>query len=53
MSTDNTRNIVLGYSSKYDWIRLLDNPYKIVPTAMNIGIEKAKGDVITRIDAHA
>ncbi|MGM7552405.1 glycosyltransferase family 2 protein [Myroides odoratimimus] len=53
MSNDNTRNIVLDYNSKYPWIQLLDNPQKIVPTAMNIGINTAIGDIIVRIDAHA
>lgn len=53
MSNDNTRNIVLDYNSRYPWIQLLDNPQKIVPTAMNIGINTAIGDIIVRIDAHA
>lgn len=53
MSTDKTRSIVAKYSEQYPWIKLLDNPQKIVPTAMNIGIEAAKGNIIVRIDAHA
>lgn len=53
MSSDNTRAIVAKYASKYPFIKLLDNPYKIVPYAMNIGIESSKGDIIMRLDAHA
>lgn len=53
MSSDATRDIVFSYNQKYSWIQLLDNPEKIVPTAMNIGIQAAKGDIIVRIDAHA
>lgn len=53
MSKDKTREIVSEYSHKYPFIKLLDNPHKIVPFAMNIGIEAAKGDVIMRLDAHA
>lgn len=53
MSNDKTREIVNNYISKYPFIKLLDNPYKIVPHAMNIGIQNAKGDVIIRLDAHA
>lgn len=34
-------------------IRLLDNPKKIVPSALNIGIQESKGDIIVRIDGHA
>lgn len=53
MSTDKTREIVNRYKYEYPWIKLLDNPEKIVPTAMNIGIQNAVGDIIVRIDAHA
>lgn len=53
MSKDRTREIVAGYTAKYPFIRLIDNPDKIVPYAMNRGIDAAKGDVIMRLDAHA
>lgn len=53
MSKDNTRGIVSDYTSKYPFIRLIDNPDKIVPCAMNRGINAAKGDIIMRLDAHA
>lgn len=53
MSTDKTREIISGYSSKYPFIKVLNNPLRIVPPAMNIGICAAKGDVIIRLDAHA
>ena len=43
LSTDKTR---------YNQIRLLDNPHRIVPYAMNIGIKAAKGDIIIRLDGH-
>lgn len=53
MSNDKTRGIVADYASKYPFIRLIDNPDKIVPCAMNRGIADAKGEVIIRLDAHA
>lgn len=53
MSTDKTREIVEEYSQKYPFIRLIDNPDRIVPPAMNKGILASKGDVIMRLDAHA
>lgn len=53
MSTDRTRMIVSNYSSDNPFIRCLDNPDRIVPKAMNIGIQEAKGNIIIRIDAHA
>ena len=52
MSPDRTREIVLEYSKKYPFIRLLDNPQKVVPYALNKGIKNAKGDVIIRLDGH-
>lgn len=53
MSTDKTREIVSRYADKYPFIKLLDNPKKIVPYAMNAGIKAVKGDVVMRLDAHA
>jgi glycosyltransferase involved in cell wall biosynthesis len=52
-SRDRTRAIVMVYQDKYDFIKLLDNPYKIVSHAMNTGISQAVGDIIIRIDAHS
>lgn len=34
-------------------IQLLDNPQQIVPTALNVGIRQAKGDVIIIVGGHA
>lgn len=53
MSKDKTREIVADYTTKYSFIRIIDNPDKIVPCAMNRGIAAAKGDIIMRLDAHA
>ena len=53
MSTDRTREIVTEYTAKYPFIRLIDNPDRIVPPAMNKGILASKGDVIMRLDAHS
>lgn len=53
MSKDRTRAIIAEYQKRYPWIKLVDNPERIVPCAMNVGIGLAKGDVIMRLDAHA
>lgn len=53
MSKDRTREIVARYTTKYPFIHLIDNPNRIAPCAMNLGIKEAKGDVIMRLDAHA
>lgn len=52
-STDKTREIANEFQAKHSNVRLIDNPHKYVPYAMNKGIEMAKGDVIVRLDAHA
>jgi glycosyltransferase involved in cell wall biosynthesis len=52
MSKDNTRNIVSEYCKHYSFIKLLDNPDKSVPHALNIGIKTSHGEVIIRIDGH-
>lgn len=53
MSTDATRDILERYIQQYSWIKLLDNPKKIIPCALNIGIKAAKGAYILRMDAHS
>ncbi len=53
MSSDETREIVALYGKKYAYIKLLDNPDKIVPKAMNLAIKQATGEYIIRLDAHA
>lgn len=52
MSTDDTRGIVEQYQENHPQIRLLDNPGKIVPTGMNIGLRQTRGEVIIRVDGH-
>lgn len=53
MSTDKTRSIIRKYIQDYPFIQLLDNPSRVVPPAMNIGIRRALGEIIIRLDAHA
>ncbi|MDR1226015.1 MAG: glycosyltransferase family 2 protein [Prevotellaceae bacterium] len=52
-SSDNTREIIAKSISDKPFIRLLDNPHRTAPYALNIGIREAKGEVIMRIDAHS
>ena len=53
MSDDGTRDIVQRLSEQDRRVQMLDNPRRIVPSAMNIGLKAAQGDVFTRIDGHA
>ncbi|MFZ2537866.1 MAG: glycosyltransferase, partial [Oscillospiraceae bacterium] len=52
-STDGTREIILQYIQRYKNIKMLDNPKRIAPSAMNIGITNANGDLIVIMGAHA
>jgi glycosyltransferase involved in cell wall biosynthesis len=52
MSDDQTRASVESFCSKHKCVRLHDNPGKIVPSALNTGIEAARGEIIIRMDAH-
>jgi glycosyltransferase involved in cell wall biosynthesis len=52
MSNDGTREIIENYASRNNFIRILDNPKKIAPTAFNIGVKSAKGEIIMLINAH-
>lgn len=53
MSSDRTREIVTEYAAKYPFIKLIDNPQRIVPTGLNAAIAASKGDTVIRLDAHA
>lgn len=53
MSDDKTREIVQDFQNKYKNVKLLDNPDRIVPSAMNIGIKASSGRFILRMDGHA
>jgi len=52
-STDRTREIAQAYADRDERIRVLDNPQRIVPTALNLAIREAQGDVFMRLDCHA
>jgi len=52
MSTDRTREIVRDYEKEYPFVKLLDNPKKITPSAMNIGIRYSRGEIVIKMDAH-
>lgn len=53
MSEDRTREVLEEYVKRCSFIKVLDNPRRITPAAMNIGIENARGDLIVIINSHA
>ena len=52
-STDGTRQILEEAAADFPRITLLDNPQRYVPYALNLGISRASGSIICRMDAHA
>jgi glycosyltransferase involved in cell wall biosynthesis len=53
MSDDGTRDIVEAYAARWPELRLVDNPRRSKPAALNSGIAESRGDVIVRLDVHA
>jgi len=53
MSEDRTKEVVNSYSQAHPYIKRLRNPKKITPSAFNLGIRSARGDLIVLMGAHA
>jgi succinoglycan biosynthesis protein ExoA len=53
MSDDGTREIAGKYADRNAGLRLLDNPGRSKPVALNLGIRQSRGDVVIRLDVHA
>lgn len=52
-STDNTIDKVITLSLRHPQIKLLNNSKKVVPAAMNIGLNEAVNDIVIWVGAHA
>lgn len=55
MSSDKTRELVAEFAACVPGVRvrLVDNPARNIPVALNTGIREARGDIIVRMDAHS
>lgn len=55
MSTDDTRQVVSAFSQSYPElsVKVIDNPQRNIPSALNNAIKAAKGQYIIRLDAHS
>jgi len=51
-STDRTRSILEQLAHEDQRVRVLDNPARRVPQALNIGLRAARGEFVARMDAH-
>jgi len=55
MSNDRTRELVAQFKEEHPDLKvtLVDNPARNIPTALNLGVAAASGEIIARMDAHA
>lgn len=51
-SDDGSATVAARYAQQYPQVRVLHNPARTAPAAMNVGLAQASGDVIVRMDAH-
>jgi succinoglycan biosynthesis protein ExoA len=51
-SDDGTRSVLERLAAEDPRIRVLDNPRRGIPFALNIGLEHARGEYLARMDAH-
>jgi glycosyltransferase involved in cell wall biosynthesis len=52
MSDDGTRDVIAAYAARHPFIRLLENPARTAPAALNAALRVTTGDVVMRMDAH-
>lgn len=52
-SVDGSREWLDRAAAERPWLRVVDNPERIVPTGLNHALEAATGDLVARMDAHA
>jgi succinoglycan biosynthesis protein ExoA len=54
-STDGTLAVVQTFAEQHPGlrVRVVGNPARAIPAALNRGIEAARGDVVIRLDAHS
>ena len=52
-SDDGTSEIIRALAADEPRLRLIRNPKKITPIALNLGIAAARGDIVARLDGHA
>jgi succinoglycan biosynthesis protein ExoA len=55
MSTDQTRAEVAAFQLRYPdlLVKVVDNPKRIIPAALNVALAAAQGEFIIRLDGHS
>ncbi|HLL74050.1 MAG TPA: glycosyltransferase, partial [Pyrinomonadaceae bacterium] len=54
-SEDSTRARVEEFAARHPalGVRLVDNPARHIPVALNLGVAAARGEIVVRMDAHS
>jgi len=52
-SADRTPEILQRLAREHPQVKVLSNPARLIPNALNIGLRHARGEYIARMDAHA
>ncbi len=52
-SQDGTRAILEELAASDPRVRVIDNPRRTTPSALNVGLRSARGEFVVRMDAHA
>jgi len=55
LSTDGTRAVISAFQSAHPdlSVRVVDNALRTIPSALNLAIKSARGEIIIRLDAHS
>jgi len=55
LSTDRTREVIAAWQQQHPdlTVRVIDNPQRIIPAALNRAVATARGEIIVRLDAHS
>jgi len=55
LSSDHTRGVIAGFQAGHPdlAVRIVDNPQRIIPAALNTAIRASRGEYIVRLDAHS
>ncbi len=55
LSTDQTRAVILAFQKENPWlvVKLVDNPRRNIPAALNTALASASGEWIIRLDGHS
>lgn len=53
VSADGTPQLVADYARRHPCVRMIENPRRLIPAALNLGIAAARFEFILRMDAHS